>query len=89
MHNDYSFNCRVCGLEFEDKPWGEDGKCPTYEICSCCGVEFGYGDTDPENCKSIREHWIKNENMKWRFEEDKPANWDWEKQKKYIPPDFR
>jgi len=27
-------NCRVCGLYIDDLPWGEDGNCPTYEICS-------------------------------------------------------
>lgn len=36
--------CRVCGLYIEDEPWGKDGSCPTYEICSCCGVEFGNED---------------------------------------------
>lgn len=37
-----SFYCRVCGLYLGYQPWGEDGKTPSYEICPCCGVEFGY-----------------------------------------------
>lgn len=32
-------NCRVCGLYIEDFPWGDDGNCPTYEICPCCGAK--------------------------------------------------
>ncbi len=42
-------NCRVCGLYIDDLPWGEDGNCPTYEICSCCGVEFGNEDYTVES----------------------------------------
>jgi hypothetical protein len=38
---DASYCCRICGLKQDFKPWGEDGKTPAFEICSCCGVEFG------------------------------------------------
>ena len=47
--------CRVCGLDQGEPIWGEDGRTPTYGICSCCGVEFGYGDEDRENCRTIRK----------------------------------
>ena len=34
--------CRVCGKVQDDPTWGEDGKTPTFDICDCCGVQFGY-----------------------------------------------
>ena len=33
--------CRICGYRLGFEPWGDDEKTPTYEICPCCGVEFG------------------------------------------------
>lgn len=53
--------CRVCGKIQSDPPWGLDGQCPTYEICDCCGVEFGYGDCTPEAARAWRKHWIEPE----------------------------
>ena len=43
MHKNNEFYvCRVCGAEQPEAPWGDDGETPTYDICNCCGVEFGY-----------------------------------------------
>ncbi len=42
--------CRVCGLDHEYFIWGSEGHLPTFDICECCGVEFGYGDTTAQNC---------------------------------------
>lgn len=36
--------CRVCGLDQDENPWGEDNASPTFDICACCGTEFGYHD---------------------------------------------
>lgn len=47
--------CRICGLYSEDKPWGEDGHCPTYDICPCCGCEFGYEDYTVESAINYRK----------------------------------
>ena len=33
--------CRVCGYINDEITW-EKGIYPTYNICPCCGVEFGY-----------------------------------------------
>jgi hypothetical protein len=48
MKNDEDYICRVCGLELEEPPWGDDSKSPTFEHCPYCGVEFGYGDAISE-----------------------------------------
>ena len=54
--------CRVCGLEYSDYyPWGEDGRSATYNICDCCGCEFGYDDDESASDKGIfvyRQEWF-------------------------------
>jgi len=52
--------CRICGLYIEDLPWGEDGNTPSYEICPCCGVEFGHEDYTILSAKEYRIKWLKD-----------------------------
>ena len=80
-------NCRVCGYYIDDLPWGKDGNCPTYEICPCCGVEFGNEDCTKESTKQYREKWI-NGGAKWFEPEEKPKNWNKEEQFIKIPQEF-
>lgn len=80
-------NCRVCGLSATDLPWGEDEKTPTYEICSCCGVEFGNEDYTVESTICYRNKWIE-EGMAWFWPKDKPVKWNKGKQFKNIPLEF-
>ena len=80
-------NCRVCGKIQNDPPWGEDGKCPNYDICDCCGVEFGYGDWTLNAIRMSRERWISN-GATWKYPEEKPANWSLEEQMKNIPKEY-
>ncbi len=63
MENDKSLRCcRVCGLEYKDYyPWGKDGKSTTYDICVCCGCEFGYDDDELASGKGVslyRQEWF-------------------------------
>ena len=88
MTSKIKHHCRVCGLFHEDLPWGEDDKTPTYEICSCCGVEFGYGDTTLENVRALRGGWLSS-GCEWLEPSDKPKNWDAEEQIKMIPDHFK
>ena len=80
-------NCRVCGFYIDDLPWGEDGNCPTYEICPCCGVEFGNEDSSKESTKRYREKWI-NEGLTWFDPKEKPKEWNKEEQFRNIPQEF-
>lgn len=52
--------CRVCGYEPEGPPWGEDGRTPTFEICPCCGVEWGYQDATPIGVDRYRSGWLQS-----------------------------
>ena len=85
---DNKLTCRVCGKIQEDPPWGEDEKSPTYDICDCCGTEFGYGDCTLKAIIANRKSWIA-EGAKWKYPEEKPANWSLEEQMRNIPEEFR
>lgn len=87
MLND-TYRCRVCGLIQKDPPWGLDGQTPNFDICNCCGVEFGYGDCTLNAVKSFREKWI-NSGASWDCPEAKPSHWSLEEQIKNIPKDFK
>ena len=71
--------CKVCGCELAYSPWGENNDTPTYEICPCCGAEFGYDDYTPQSIKAYREKWIRS-GAKWFDSKMKPENWNLEGQ---------
>ncbi|MDD5005040.1 MAG: hypothetical protein PHS93_00870 [Candidatus Omnitrophica bacterium] len=76
--------CPVCGYEgLKDPPYSETRE-PSYEICPCCGFEFGF---DTENCKDsyskFRLKWIEN-GASWFLPDKKPKDWDLNKQLKNI-----
>lgn len=87
MPNKVEHHCRVCGLHIFDPPWGEDGKCPTYGICDCCGVEFGYDDVTPEAVKRARSKWLAK-GAQWFNTNAQPSDWDQEAQLRLVPAEF-
>jgi len=85
MHkNNELYNCRVCGAEQLDAPWGDDGESPTYDICDCCGVEFGYEDSTLQGVKKYRQKWLDG-GAKWHHKKSEPENWSAEEQLPHIP----
>lgn len=59
MHSSDLQRCRVCGYEFADfHPWGEDGRLASFDICPCCGVEFGLEDETPATTRAYRAGWL-------------------------------
>lgn len=50
--------CRVCGYQPGTEPWGEDGTVASFDLCACCGVEFGYQDSLPEGARRFRGRWL-------------------------------
>jgi rubredoxin len=81
-------NCRVCGFYIEGKPWGDDGKTPSYEICPCCGVEFGNEDYTVESIKKYRDNWV-GKGMVWFDSNLTPTGWNFEEQFKNVSIEFR
>lgn len=86
--NENAYYCRVCGFKQAFFPWGEDDETPTFEICGCCGVQFGYQDCTPFYAKKFREEWL-NGGAGWVCLSEKPKNWSLEQQLKHIPKEFR
>ena len=81
--NDNIFFCRVCGLYRPEMPWGEDEETPSFEICPCCGVEFGNEDYAIASIRHYRENWLKK-GGKWFNYRLKPDDWNIEIQMKQI-----
>ncbi len=82
------YACRVCGFLHISPPWGFDGSTPNYNICECCGVEFGYEDCLVKSVKQYRIRWLEG-GCKWWSRKHKPENWDLETQLKNIPNQFK
>ncbi len=81
--------CRVCGLIVEDYyPWGENGDLASFDICGCCGAEFGYDDFEKDDVLAYRKEWLEK-GGDWRFKNEKPENWNREEQMKNIPDEFK
>ncbi len=72
--------CPVCGLnELKEEPFNKKNV-PSYEICSCCGFEFGFNGENNKKCFSeYRNRWIA-EGFTWFMVDLKPKNWDYRKQ---------
>lgn len=82
-----SYYCRVCGLYLGYPPWGIDGDAPSYEICRCCGVEFGYEDTILLGVRYFREKWL-DQGATWFDPKSRPSDWDLKKQLAQIPKEY-
>lgn len=66
--------CRVCGWESAGYPWGEEGLKPSFEICPCCGVEFGNDDSSAKGVRQARARWMED-GYPWTVAEEKPVDW--------------
>lgn len=53
-----SIHCRICGYLPPEPPWGINGDAPTFEICPCCGVEWGYEDVSQTSADRFRQRWL-------------------------------
>ena len=76
--------CPVCGYPLGNyNPWGDDGKTPTFDICPCCGVEWGNEDYTTESRTEYHNKWLAD-GAKWFEPQKKPVNWNLEEQLKDI-----
>ncbi|MDP9904612.1 rubredoxin [Arthrobacter bambusae] len=77
-----TYFCPVCGYPDLDEPPYLENEIPSYNICPCCGVEFGFADGGRQGealqywILKTRNTWIR-QGMCWRSSsESPPANWD-------------
>lgn len=72
-----SHSCPVCGFaRLAEAPRSPSGGA-SYEICPCCGFQFGYDD-DARGVTYLthREQWIQGGLKWWSRGQPAPANWD-------------
>jgi hypothetical protein len=75
--SDLKYVCFLCGYpDLRNNPWSEDGLSPSYDICPCCGMEYGVDDINELAFKLYREEWF-SKGRKWFDQQVKPPlNWD-------------
>lgn len=83
-----NLRCRVCGLLQDDPPWGADGRTPNFEICVCCGTEFGYEDISRSSVLRKRAQWLST-GARWFDVKWKPADWNLDQQVSAVPEVFK
>ena len=88
MTSDDRNRCRVCGLRFDWPPWGEDQRSPSFDFCPCCGVEWGYQDHTPLGARAFREKWLQR-GGEWDQPDQRPPDWDRERQLAAVPADYK
>lgn len=89
MNKPENIFCRICGYEYPvDNPAWYDDESPSHDICICCGVEFGYDDTNYKAVLDYRNHWL-NSGAKWFSPGKRPKDWILEEQLKSIPERWR
>lgn len=76
--------CPACGYGLNFLPW--ENNSPADEICSSCGIQFGYDDAaggDIVKRKQMylvwREKWVSN-SCKWQSSNPPPKGWGGEEQ---------
>jgi len=88
MTNDH-YVCPVCGYpNLFRQPWNEHLRNPSFEICPCCGIQFGdqdypLGTTDiKERFDAVqgfhnrwRDQWISN-GMLFKHIAERPEGWN-------------
>jgi hypothetical protein len=76
--------CPICGYEPLSSPayaGGDEWGSPTFAICPCCGVQFGYTDANglrkmarTDWHEKMRQTWIAD-GMRWHSATPPPDGW--------------
>ena len=75
--------CRDCGSEYKSPTWDSENGA-SFNICNCCGVEFGIQDSSYKGVIDYRNEWTLN-GFQWIYKQFKPIDWNIEEQLKNIP----
>lgn len=75
MRNDTTNTCPVCGFSELDEPAYDAHGCASFQICPCCGVEFGYDDATRSH-KELRAQWIQRGMPWWSTVMKPPIHWN-------------
>lgn len=76
--------CPVCGYDELLEPPYDEYNIPSYEICPCCGFEYGFDDQDLNfDFITYREKWLLS-GAKWVQCQEKPDDWNLDTQLKNL-----
>ncbi len=69
------YMCPVCGfVGLVEPPYNEAGGA-SFEICSCCGFEYGFDDqSEGRSFEDYRRAWLAD-GAKWFDPDRRPADW--------------
>jgi hypothetical protein len=71
-----NYICPICGYpELTAPAWDIKTGAPSFDICPCCGGEFGYNDANKQAKESYRKEWILG-GANWFKPELKPSHWN-------------
>lgn len=75
------FICPVCMYpDLDEAPYDSFG-CASYNICPCCGTEFGYDDSSVTHL-ALRQRWRESGMRWWSVSQSPPQGWSAELQLK-------
>ena len=78
--------CPVCGYGGLLEAPFDDAGAPSYEICPCCGTEFGYQDAKTPHAV-LRQKWIAKGSPWHSRVKHAPPGWDPAVQLRSVTPD--
>jgi len=74
-NNKQVYVCPVCGYPDLDEAAYDEFGCSSYNICPCCGTEFGYDDSTVIHA-DLRKKWISGGMLWWSQYKQAPDGWD-------------
>jgi hypothetical protein len=83
-----TYMCPVCGYDgLQEPPYDEKTGDPSFNICPCCGCEYGYDDATDVAKEKFLKKWI-NGGAVWFNPDLKPPDWNLKSQIKGIGLDI-
>ena len=74
-NSNQTYVCPVCRYPDLDEPAYDNFGCASYNICPCCGTEFGYDDSTAAH-SYLRGKWVSEGMQWWSKHQLKPNDWD-------------
>lgn len=75
MNDKNTWACPVCGFDALDEPPHDAHGCASFDICPCCGTEFGYDGATVKHSE-LRARWVGGGTVWWSAAEPPPTGWD-------------
>lgn len=79
MAGEFTYACPVCGYAGLTEPPYDRFGCASFDICACCGTEFGYDDSATSH-EELRRAWIDAGALWYSKASQPPSDWNAEAQ---------